>query len=127
MKTTPPRTAWLSGLLLGILNGFLLFEFPTLALVLVLASALLLTRPAAWSAGLGGLAVGVGGLWTFVLWQAQARCDAFNAVPNQGCEMPTIDGYLVAGILVAAAGLGLTIHAWRRRPPENTPSQDPPA
>jgi hypothetical protein len=116
MKTTPPREAWLAGLVLGLLEGFLLFEFPTLALALVLATTILMTRPAAWSAGLGGLAVGVGGLWTVVLWQAQARCDAFNAVPDQGCEMPTVDGYLLVGLVVAAVGVVLTLHAWRRRP-----------
>jgi hypothetical protein len=115
MRGTPPRTARLSGLVLGVANGFLLFEFPTLALLLLLVSAVLVTRPAAWSAGLGGLALGLGGLWTVVLWSAEARCDAFNAVPNQGCEMPTIDGYLLAGLAVSAIGIGLTVIAWRRR------------
>jgi len=117
LSTTRRRTAWLAGLVLGVVNGFLLFEFPILAVVLLLASAVLVTRSRSWTAGLGGLAIGLGGLWVLVLGRARASCDAFNEVPGQGCVMPTVDGYLIAGAIVALAGIALTIHAWRSRSP----------
>lgn len=118
MPPTPPRTAWLAGVVLGVLDGFLLFEFPLLGLVLTLIAALLLGRERPRSAGIGGLLVGIGGCWTFFLTRAKLACLAFDAAPNQGCEMPTVEGYLVAAGLVLLVGIGLTLRlALRRRRP----------
>jgi hypothetical protein len=102
------RTAWLAGLALGVLDGFLGFEFPTLALVLVILAAVLLARQRPWRAGIGGLLIGAGSLWLVVLFRAVATCRAFDAVPNQGCVMPAMDGFLIAAGVVALVGLALT-------------------
>lgn len=109
------RTTWLAGLVLGVLDGLLLFEFPVLGVALVGAAVALVIWQRRAIAGLAGLSVGIGGMWLGVLLRARWSCDAFNAVPGQGCEMPNVDGYLVVGAAVLVAGLGLTGVAARRR------------
>lgn len=115
MTRIRPRTAWLLGLVLGALDGFLGFEFPSLALVLFLLGAILLARDASRAAGLGGLLLGPGGLWIAVLLRAQASCAAFNASPDQGCVMPDLTPYLTAAAVATLLGLGLTLTGARAR------------
>lgn len=115
MTRVAPRTAWLLGLVLGALDGFLGFEFPSLALGLFAIAAILLARDASRAAGLGGLLLGAGGLWVVVLLRAQASCAAFSAGPNQECVMSDITPFLSAAAVAALLGLGLTLSAARRR------------
>jgi hypothetical protein len=109
-----PLTAWLLGLLLGALDGFLGFEFPSLALGLFAVAAVLLVRDSSRAAGLGGLLLGAGGLWTFVLLRAQASCAAFNSIPNQGCVETDITPFVLLATIAALVGIGLTLGAARR-------------
>jgi hypothetical protein len=109
-----PRT-WAIGLLLGALDGFLALEVPFLGALLTLAAALLLSRVERRVAGLGGLLLGGGGVWTGFLVRAAATCAAANATPDQGCSMPDISGFVVAGMIVTIAGLALSVAAARRR------------
>jgi hypothetical protein len=115
MTRVAPRMAWLLGLVLGVLVGFLGFEFPSLALGLFAVAAVILGRDVSRAAGLGGLLLGAGSLWIVVLVQAQARCAAFNAVPNQGCVAPDIAQFLLVAAIAAVIGIGLTLAAARGR------------
>ena len=113
MTRVPSRTAWLLGLVLGGLDGLLGFEFPMLVLGLFAVAAIVLVRDASRAAGLGGLLLGAGGLWTMVLLRAQASCAAFNSMPDQGCVMPDITPFLGAAAIAGLLGLGLTLTAAR--------------
>ena len=113
MTRVEPRTAWLLGLLLGVLDGFLGFEFPPLALGLLAVATIVLSRDASRAAGIGGLLLGAGGLWIAVLLHAQASCTDFNAGPGQECVMPDVTPYLGAAAVAALVGLALTLRAAR--------------
>ncbi len=114
MTRVAPLTAWLLGLLLGTLDGVLGFEFPSLALGLFAVAAILLMRDTSRVAGLGGLLLGAGGLWAFVLLRGQASCAAFNAVPDQGCVAPDVTSFVLVATIAALVGIGLTLGSARR-------------
>jgi hypothetical protein len=113
---TPGRTAWLAGLVLGVPAAFLVLVFPLVGVLILLAAVALLLLRGPRRFGIGGLLIGFGSTWTALLLLARLNCDAFNAAPNQGCtEPPTIDTYLVAGVILAMLGLALTLVAVRER------------
>jgi hypothetical protein len=106
---TRPRTAWLAFALLGILNSVLLLEFPPAGLLLlVLAIVGMLWRPPR-GAAFAGLVTGIGGTWTGLMARVKVSCEAFNAVPGQGCEAPNIDGWVAIGAVILAIGMLVTL------------------
>jgi hypothetical protein len=106
---TPPRTAWLAFALLGILATVLLLEFPIAGLLfLVLAIAGMLWRPPR-GASFAGLVTGIGGTWTGLMVRVKVSCDAFDAVPGQGCESPGIEGWIAIGAVILAVGVVATV------------------
>jgi len=112
---TPPRTAWLAFALLGVVDTVLLLEFPIAGLLLLgFAVAGIAWRPPR-TAAVAGLVTGVGGAWTGLLLRVQVSCDAFNAVPGQGCEAPGIDGWIAFGVVILAIGVIATLVAVLRQ------------
>jgi hypothetical protein len=87
----------------------LLLEFPIAGLVLLgLAIAGLIWRPPHLAA-FAGLVTGMGGAWTGLMVRVNLSCDAFNAVPGQGCEAPGIDGWIASGAVILAIGMLATV------------------
>lgn len=123
------QATWLTAAALGALDGFLLFELPTVGLLLLAAGVLILARFRRGTLGSGGLATGAGGLGVLLLWRARAGCDAFDGVPGQGCVSPGIEGYVIAAAAILLAGLVLTAVGIRStasgQPPRQPPSQLP--
>ena len=107
------QAAWAIGLLLGALDGLLAAELPVMGLVLLGLGVALNARTPTRLAGIGGLLLGFGGLWFLVLWNAMVRCAAFDALPDQGCSMPSVTGFLVIAAVPMVAGIGLTVLAIR--------------
>ena len=106
---TRPRTAWLAFALLGVLDSVLLPEFPIAGVVVVaLALAGIGWKPPR-AAAVAGFITGIGGTWTGVMVRGKVSCEAFNAVPGQGCEAPGIDSWIVIGIVMLAIGTLATI------------------
>jgi hypothetical protein len=106
---TPARTAWIAFLILGVLDTVLLLEFPPAGLLLlVLAIVGTLWRPPR-GAALAGLVTGIGGTWTGLMVRVKVSCEAFNAVPGQGCEAPDIDGWIAIGGAILAIGMVVTL------------------
>ncbi len=106
---TRPRTAWLAFAVLGVLDTVLLLEFPSAGLLLLgLAILGLLWRPPR-GAAVSGLVTGIGGTWTGLMVRVKLSCEAFAAVPGQGCEAPGIDGWIVTGAVILAIGLLVAI------------------
>ena len=111
---TGPRTAWLAFALLGVLNAVLLLELPIAGVgLLVLALGGIAFRSPRGAAATG-LITGVGGTWTAVMIRVKVSCEAFNAVPGQGCEAPGIEGWIVVGIGILAAGAALSVAVLQR-------------
>lgn len=108
-------TSWTAGVLLGALDGFLLFEFPSLGLALLAIAVFLALRERPRAAGIGGLLIGVGGCWTFFLARATLECDAFNRVPNQGCTAFGIEPFFALAVVLLVSGIALTVVAIRGR------------
>ena len=105
-------TAWLLGLVLGALDGFLGFEFPMLGLVLAGVAATLFVANRRGLAGIGGLLLAAGTIWAVVLVNSALSCAAFDAAPNQECHMAgDITPFVVGAGVAAAVGLGLSVLA----------------
>jgi len=120
---TPPRTVWLAFALLGVVGTVPLLEFPIAGvLLLVLAFAGIAWRPPR-TAAVAGLVTGAGGAWTGLLLRVQISCDAFNAVPGQGCEAPGIDGWIAVGGVILAIGLIATLVAVLRQRDRHPPAE----
>jgi hypothetical protein len=97
---------WLSGVAVGVTAGFATLEIPSLGWVLVFAFAV----PAAISgprlAAIGGLLVGLGGVWLALLGRVALTCTATG--DELGCQSPGIESWLAVGGAMLAAGLILT-------------------
>lgn len=107
-------TPWIAGLVLGVGDGFLALEVPTIGLLLFGIALVPLSRRGTRTSGLGGLAVGFGGAWVAVLEHARIEC---SSGAWQGCTMGSLtDDFLLAGVAILAAGLALTAIAAFRRP-----------
>ena len=113
MRTrTAGRSAWLSGVVVGLAGGFATLEIPTLGWLVVVAFALgtLLARRVAW--GVAGLLTGLGIIWIGLLGRVALTCDA--TASESGCHAPGIEGWLAVGVLMLVGGTALTIVAARR-------------
>jgi hypothetical protein len=103
------RTAWLAFLVVGIVDIVLLLEFPIAGLLLlVLAIAGMIWRQPR-GAAFAGLVTGVGGTWTGVMVRVKVSCEAFNAVPGQGCEAPGIEGWIGIGVVILVIAMLVTL------------------
>jgi hypothetical protein len=106
---------WLQGVLFGSVVGAIVLEVPGLGLLFGLLCLLWASLDGARPAGMSGLFLGLGGAMALLIGAANARCSAFNAVPDQGCTAPDATPFLVvAGVLVVLGAL-LTVRALRRR------------
>ena len=104
-------TAWLAGLVLGVVAGFVALELPTLGIVFLVLALVLLGRRAPRRAGVGGLALGFGSLWVVVLAHAWFECATGTW---HGCTgSSSADGFLVAGVVILLLGVLLTWIAGR--------------
>ncbi len=104
----PRFTNWLAGLVAGTSSGLLVLVVPTLGVALVALGAIGVLRARPRVAGVSGLLVGIGAIIVALLIRAQMACEAFDAVPMQGCEAPDITPYLALGGGSLAAGLILS-------------------
>jgi hypothetical protein len=100
---------WLSGVAVGVTAGFATLEIPSLGWLLVIAFAL----PAAISgprlAAIGGLLIGLGGVWLALLGRVALTCTATG--DELGCQSPGIESWLAVGGAMFASGLLLTVLA----------------
>jgi hypothetical protein len=107
--------SWITGLVFGVALalGFFLGGVPLLfvGVALLLAAAVGARSLALLSGGL----VGLGGSWTGLLLAANARCEAFDRLPNSGCTVPADNGaFLAVYLVILALGVGLGGVAARR-------------
>lgn len=47
--------------------------------------------------------------------RVKVSCDAFNAVPGQGCESPGVEGWIAIGVVILAIGMIATLVARLRQ------------
>jgi hypothetical protein len=106
---TPARTAWLAFAMLGVLDTLLLLEFPPAGLLLLVLAIAGMVRRRPRDAALAGLLTGIGGTWTGLMVRVKVSCEAFDAVPGQGCEAPDIDGWIAIGGAILAIGVLVTL------------------
>ncbi|HEX4897255.1 MAG TPA: hypothetical protein VFV53_02735 [Candidatus Limnocylindrales bacterium] len=109
MKRSTARSSWFAGLVIGTGGGFLLLEGPTLGLAILAAMAVLARLAGQAIAGAGGLLMGVGAIWIAALARVKLSCTVAN-----GCEAPTIDGYLAVGAGFLALGTVASLVALAR-------------
>ena len=107
--------SWIAGLVFGVALalGFFLGGVPLLfiGVALLLAAAVGARSLALLSGGL----VGLGGSWTGLLVAANARCEAFDRLPNSGCTIPADNaGFLTVYLGILATGVALGALAARR-------------
>jgi cytochrome bd-type quinol oxidase subunit 2 len=101
----PRFTNWLAGLVAGTSSGFLVSIIPTLGVVLLMLSTIGVLHARTRDAGASGLLVGLGATIVVLLIRAQLACEAFDAVPTQGCQSPDVMLFLALGAGLAAAGV----------------------
>jgi hypothetical protein len=97
------RSSWLAGLVLGAGGGFLLVEFPTAGLVIVVGALVIVARAGRALPGLGGLLIGIGAVWIALFGRIKLTCTA-----ETGCFAPSIDTYVAASIALFVTGLTLS-------------------
>jgi hypothetical protein len=97
------RSSWFVGLVLGTAAGFLLVEFPTAGLVIVVGSLVIVARAGRALPGLGGLLIGIGAVWIALFGRIKLTCTA-----ETGCFAPSIETYVAASIALFATGLALS-------------------
>ena len=101
------RTSWLAGLVLGALGAFLLLEFPVAGAALTAVTLVLIARAGRAAAGIGGLLVGLGGMWLVLFGRVALTCT--STADGSGCFAPDI-AYAVAisaGILAVGGALSV--------------------
>jgi hypothetical protein len=108
-RPSPPRPAhpFLVGLVLGAVDGFLGFEFPVLAFVLVQVAGILFAWYGVGLRGVGGLLTGAGALWIVVLVRAAFACGRLDAQATGGCWSLDLTPYVLGAGLALATGLFL--------------------
>lgn len=118
--STPGRTfiLWLKGMLVGAATGMLALMGPTLGFALVILGLVLSLRdrPRLWSSG--GILIGAGFTWLFLIWRATASCQTIQT-PNyySDCRPPDVSPYIGAAVMFVVVGSVLLIAAsfWQRR------------
>jgi hypothetical protein len=93
---------------MGAGGGFLVLVFPTLGYALIALGAIGVLRAQRHVAGGAGLFIGIGATMVVLLFRAQLACEAFDAVPNQGCESPDLTPWLTIGGALLVAGVILS-------------------
>ena len=106
------RSHWVLGLVLGAIAGGSALVAGVLAILLFVFTLVWAARETERPAGLGGLLVGfgigVGGLFAL----ADARCAAFGTAADgvaQGCSSPDATPFLIATLVMVAAGALVTL------------------
>ena len=94
-----PRESLLAGLALGAIAGFLMLEFPLLGLAICLGATLAIWRKGQAIAGLGGLFVGIGGMWAALFGRVALDCRS-----DSGCAAPDIGAAVATSAIVLAVG-----------------------
>ena len=108
-------SAWLAGLVVGAIAGFMLAELPTLGLFVALAFAVGAVISRDRLAALGGLLVGIPAAWLLVVGLATVHCADFDAQPGQECVMADLGGWGVVAAAILALGLVASVLAARRQ------------
>lgn len=110
------RSDWLAGLVVGVAGGVLFWTFPTLGLLIVALFVIPVVVKRGPLLGLLGSLVGAGASALLVLVSAAARCQRFDAAPNQECGQPDLTAWLVGAAFVLITGIALSLSAvWPRR------------
>jgi hypothetical protein len=108
------RSAWFSGLVVGVVAGFLTLELPTLGWLLVVAYAVGALVWRRLLSGVGGLLTGIGVIWVTLLGRVALTCQATG--DELGCHAPDLGPWLLVGVTMLIAGLALTaLDGWRSR------------
>jgi uncharacterized membrane protein len=102
---------WMAGLVLGVGAGVLALILPILGWLIVAAFLVGLIRATPRIPAIGGLFLGFGTTWLALLLRSHFECQAFNAVPGQGCLDPDIGPYLAVGAAQVAIGIVATAAA----------------
>jgi hypothetical protein len=111
---------WLQGVLFGFVVGAAILEVPGLGMLVALLCLLWATLDGTRPSGMGGLLLGLGGSMAVLIGAADARCAAFNAVPDQGCTAPDLTPDLVVAGVLVALGAVLTALSIRRSRGDST-------
>jgi len=106
-ETNEARRRWFTGLVIGLVFGLATLIGGTLMGILgLVAAGLLSVRPGRMLA-IGGVLLGFGACWLFVIGTADARC-------GPGCSGPDITPWLAASGAMLAVGMSLTALGWSR-------------
>lgn len=100
---------WLSGLAVGAAGGFAALEFPPVGWFVIVGFTLPAVVVGPRIASVGGLLVGIGGVWIALLGRMALTCQATGE--DLGCHAPNLDPWLDAGAVMLAVGALLTIAA----------------
>ena len=103
-------THWAIGLLLGVIASIAALEVGIFALLLIAPSLVWSARETTRPLGLGGFIAGMGSGFAALMILGIVRCAA-----DPSCSSPDYTGYVGFGIVLAVAGLGVTIAALRTR------------
>jgi hypothetical protein len=106
------RRDWLAGCVAGVWTGFLLVYGFIVGAVLFMGFAIAAARARSLIA-FGGMLLGSGGILLLILGLADANCAGNFGQRDGACTPPDLSGLLIAGFVLASAGIVLTIHAMR--------------
>jgi hypothetical protein len=106
---TRARRGWLSGLAVGATGGFASLEIPLLGWLVIVAFAVPALIVGPRLASIGGLLVGVGGVWLALLGRVALTCQATG--DELGCHAPDLQPWLRVGGAMLGIGVLLTIVA----------------
>jgi hypothetical protein len=109
------QSAWLAALMLGVVAGIFGLIMPVTGMALaVVTTALVLLVPGPRLFGLAGAWLGFGGIWSGLLIRVGIDC-VVGPSTSDGCDNWLFIAHLVVGILMAIAGLLLTLVVFRGR------------
>jgi hypothetical protein len=108
LKGTPPMTAWLAGLVVGVAGGLLSLEAPLFGWPVLMAFAIGASRSRLRTAGLAGLLLGLVAAVTALIGRVAITC------PSPDCQASGIETWLAAGLGTLAFGTLLTALAATR-------------
>jgi len=106
---------WAVGLVFGAMVGLPIASFGLPMLVVGVAFVALAYGAARSLAFVSGAIAGIGAIWLGLLIRAQLACEAFDDAPNQACQSPGIEPWVILTVIVLGVGLLLGGFAWRRR------------